>query len=58
MKKLLKQIFEKIACKHKWEIRQRTKVDLQNERGKIIEYYHRTIYICKKCGKFKYIGKA
>lgn len=43
MKNIIKQIFEKLTCKHEWKLLART------------EYSDCYVYlfVCKKCGKMK-----
>lgn len=43
MKNIIKQIFEKLVCKHEWETL--AMVDYTNGR--------RYLFTCKKCGKMK-----
>lgn len=45
---LLKQILEKWACKHEWEVWD--KVNVKDDFG---GRYTVTHFVCKKCGKFK-----
>lgn len=47
---MLKQILEKLFCKHKWQ--QYKEVEVRTES---IEKWHIFHFICKKCGKFKKI---
>ncbi len=48
MKKLIKEILEKLACKHKWEIVHKARID-SNWYGQYIIF----LFCCQKCGKFK-----
>ena len=50
MKKLLIGLIEKLSCKHKWkEIKEIT------VRDDFAGTYHKFLFICEKCGKFKWI---
>ena len=42
-KELIKSIFEKWACKHKWKLLAKTEYDDG----------YRMLFVCEKCGKMK-----
>ena len=52
--KILKQLLEKLACKHNWYEQQRFN-NMANSIDHKIPSKIKIIYICKKCGKFKKI---
>ena len=45
MWEIIKDIFAKRACRHEWELHQRTHIN----------FHDHFIYICHKCGKIKHI---
>lgn len=47
MKEIIKQIFEKLACKHDWHCA--AKVEFKETSGANM------LYVCNKCGKMKKI---
>jgi hypothetical protein len=52
MKELIKQILEKLACKHHWIEFREIKVD------STFGHYHIWHFNCDKCGKFKRIKSS
>ena len=54
MLNILKQLLEKWACKHKWGVYAKRKVENSDSNGNMGLYYMHT-FICEKCGKFKRI---
>lgn len=43
----IKRILDKIGCRHEWQLFREIPVDTNGG------CYHKFIFICKKCGKFK-----
>ena len=51
MKEAIMNIFRKWGCCHEWEVRQQ--FEIINSKQDTTGY--KTLYICKKCGKMKWV---
>ena len=51
MKEAIINLINKWACCHDWQIKKEIEVECDDE-----GVYHKFIYVCKKCGKFKTIN--
>ena len=51
MKEAIIKLINKWACCHDWELKK--EIEVECDYGTI---YHKFIYVCKKCGKFKTIN--
>ena len=48
MKKAIINLINKWACCHDWQIKKEIEVECDDG-----SFYHKFIFVCKKCGKFK-----
>lgn len=53
MKEAIINLINKWACCHDWQLEKEIEVECDNR-----TIYHKYIYVCKKCGKFKTINSS
>lgn len=48
---MIKRLFEKWLCLHKWSTYSSVKVQITDDYNEIVKTYTNTVLICDKCGK-------